>query len=170
MSVVLDALRRLEDQGTHVQLLLLGAPGRSSPGGQQWLQAAGSRGLAHVLSFSGMLPAQELSDALASCDVLLAIDPPGPTSRKTTLAASLASGRAVLALDGPHSWAELAQADAARVVAPTPEALAGALDVLLGDRLAREELGARGRAFAHRHMSVEHSAQLVAAILRDAVS
>ena len=46
-------------------------------------------------------------------DLLLFADPPGPTSRKGTLAGSLASGTAVLALDGPSTWAELRDAERA---------------------------------------------------------
>ncbi len=41
-------------------------------------------------------------------DLLLFADPPGPTSRKGTLAGSLASGAPLIALDGPATWPELA--------------------------------------------------------------
>ncbi len=98
--------------------------------------------------FSDTLPAQDLSDALAACDLLLFADTAGPSSRKGTLAASLASGRPVLAIDGPRRWLELVWAEAASVVEPTAPALADAMEELLGDRAAREALGARGRAFA----------------------
>ena len=70
------------DEGTGLQLRLLGAPGRSSPAGERWLAEADVRGLADALWFSGALPAQELSDALAACSVLICPDRSGPSSRK----------------------------------------------------------------------------------------
>lgn len=167
MDVVLDALGLLADRGTEAQLLLLGAPGRESPAGERWLAGARARGLAHPPSFSGVLPAQQLADALAGCEVLLSVDRPGPTSRKTTLAASLASGRPVVALDGHQAWQQLLGAEAALVVARAAGPLAQALGGLLADERGRAALGARGRAFAERHMSVEHSAAVVAGLLRE---
>jgi glycosyltransferase involved in cell wall biosynthesis len=166
--LVLDALRLLRARGVRANLQLLGAPGRDSRAGAAWSAAAEQRGLADAVSFSGMLEAQELSDRLASCEVLLFADAPGPTPRKTTLAASLASGAPVVALDGPRTWPALAQAEAALLVAPQAGALAEALQRLLGDGRARAELGERGKAFAERQMSVAQSARVLAAALRAA--
>jgi glycosyltransferase involved in cell wall biosynthesis len=170
VGLVLDALSLLEDRRIRVQLILLGAPGRSSPAAEAWLAAARMRGLAQAVCFSGTLSAQDLSDGLAACDVLLSAEPSGPTSRKTTLAASLASGTAVVALDGPRRWSELVRSEAAMVVEPTANALAAALAGLLGDEGLREALGARGRAFAQRMMGVERSAEVVARLLEEVVS
>jgi glycosyltransferase involved in cell wall biosynthesis len=166
MSLVLDALQRLHELGHAARLLLLGAPGPDSAAGAAWLQAARARGLEHAVSFSGVLPADELSDALAACDVLLHPEPSGPTSRKGTLAASLASGTAVVAIDGPRRWAELADARAAHIVEPSAAALAGGIAVLLGERSEREELGARGAQFARTAMGVGRTAGVLAEILR----
>jgi colanic acid biosynthesis glycosyl transferase WcaI len=117
------------------------------------------------LSFAGPLPAQELSDALAGCDVLVMCDAGGPSSRKGTLAGSLASGSPVVALDGPRAWPELLRAGAAEVVAPSAEALAGALERLLADPVRSGELGARGRAFAEQRMGLAATADAVRALL-----
>jgi glycosyltransferase involved in cell wall biosynthesis len=170
MSRVLDALLLLEERDWPVELRLLGAPGRDSAVGHRWLEAARSRRLSNTPSFSGTLAAQDLSNALAACDILLFTEPPGPTSRKTTLAASLASGRPVVALDGPYTWPELTAFDAALVVPPTPALLADGLARLLEDEEERERLGARGRSFARRAMSVERSADAIARLLQDVVS
>jgi glycosyltransferase involved in cell wall biosynthesis len=167
IALVLDALDLLSRQGVRLQLRLLGSPGRSSPTAREWLAAARVRGVTDALSFSGTLPAQGLSNALAECDILLFADSAGPTSRKTTLAASLASGRPVLALDGPQRWAELIQAQAANVVQPAADALAEAIVALLEDQRSREALGARGRAFAERSMGVGRSARVLAGLLDD---
>jgi glycosyltransferase involved in cell wall biosynthesis len=165
VSLVLDAIRLLKSQGSDVQLRLLGAPGRSSPTGEAWLAAARTRTLTSALSFSEALPAQALSNALASCDVLLFGDAAGPSSRKGTLAASLASGRPVVALDGRNRWPKLLDAEAACVVLPTPQALADAIGALLADEDRGEALGARGRSFAEREMGVARSAEAVTTLL-----
>jgi glycosyltransferase involved in cell wall biosynthesis len=170
VSLVLDAVRRLEDRGVAAQLILLGAPGRSSPAAEAWLEGARRSGVAHSPTFSGRLSAQDLSDALAACDVLLSADPSGPTSQKTTLAASLASGRAVVALEGPRSWSELIRSEAALVVQPEADALADALVGLLKDDRRREALGVRGRAFAQEAMGVARSADVIARLLEDVLS
>ncbi len=166
VSLVLDAMLRLQQRGMPAGLVLLGAPGRDSAVGERWTEGARERGLAHAPSFTGILSAQELSDTLASCELLLFADPSGPSPRKTTLAASLASGSAVVALDGPLRWQALIEADALRCAAPTADALLSALADLLGDAHERERLAARGTDFAERAMSVGASAGTVAALLR----
>jgi glycosyltransferase involved in cell wall biosynthesis len=167
IALVVEALRGLQERDVEVQLRLLGAPGRSSVAGEAWLTAARDAGLVRTPSFSGTLAAQQLSDALAACELLLFVDPLGPNSRKTTLAASLTAGRPVLALDGPRRWRELADAGAAEIVQPTARALAEALGGLLSDAQRREQLAAQGRAFAEQSMSPTRAARTIAALLRD---
>jgi glycosyltransferase involved in cell wall biosynthesis len=167
VALVVAALRALQDRGMDAQLQLLGAPGAASPAGEAWLTAARESGLIRAPSFSGLLAAQELSDALAACELSLFVDPLGPNSRKTTLAASLASGTPVLALEGQRRWSELTDARAAELVPRDAQALAGALGGLLDDEQAREQLAARGRRFAEQYMSVSRAAQAIAMLLRD---
>jgi glycosyltransferase involved in cell wall biosynthesis len=161
-TAVLDALKLSRERHGEALLALLGAPGSSSPAGEAWRKAAAERGLSDVLSFSERLPAQQLADTLASCELLLFAERGGPTSRKTTLAAALASGRPLIALDGPNSWGELLAARAVLATGPDGPALAEAIVGLLADEDARARQGERGRAFAERTMSVEHSASVVA--------
>jgi hypothetical protein len=75
-----------------------------------------------------------------------------------------------VAIDGPRTWAELVEAQAAAVVQPTPEALAGGLAALLSDEPRREVLGARGRAFAESRMSLAGTAATVTSLLDDLVA
>jgi glycosyltransferase involved in cell wall biosynthesis len=166
LSLVLDAVRQVRAAHPGARLLLLGAPGPDSPAARAWTQAGAERGLTEAISFSGALPAQEISDAIAGCDVLLFVDTAGPSPRKGTLAGSLSSGRPVLALDGKHTWPELQRARAARVVAPTAGALASALAELLADPHELDALGVRGRAFAEREMGVRSTAEAVRSLLR----
>jgi glycosyltransferase involved in cell wall biosynthesis len=168
-AAVLDALRSLRTRLGEVELLLLGAPGSPSPAASRWRRQAAARGLDGAVAFSGRLPAGELSAALAGCEVLLFAERGGATSRKTTLAASLASGRPLVALDGPNGWSELSRAHAAVIVEPRAGPLADAIALLLADERARERQGELGRAFAERAMSVEHSAGVVGAALGAAV-
>jgi glycosyltransferase involved in cell wall biosynthesis len=168
-DIVLDALRLLRDDGEELELMLLGAPGRASPAGARWQQAVDERGLTGAVAFSGRLPAQELSDELRRCTVTLFAERGGPTSRKTTLAASLASGRPVVALDGRNSWPQLLDAGAAVVVPPDARSLASALARLLADGAERARQGERGLAFAQRAMSVEQSARIVGDALARAI-
>jgi len=164
-ALVLDAVRLLRDRGQPVRLRLLGAPGPGTPAAERWIADATARGLERALSFSGLLEAQELANALAACDVLLHVARAGPTSRKGTLAASLVSGRPVVAIDGPRRWDELFRLGAALVVPPTADALAGAVAGLLEDGERREALGARGAAFARGAMGVQRSARAVRGLL-----
>jgi glycosyltransferase involved in cell wall biosynthesis len=161
VSLILDAVRDVRRAGTQARLVLLGAPGPDSAAARTWLDGARERSMPEALSFSGTLPAQDLADALAACDVLLFADSDGPSSRKSSLSGSLSSGRPVLAIDGPHTWRDLVDADALRVVAPTAGAITGALLSLLGDRGELDALGARGRAFAAGEMGVERAAAAV---------
>jgi glycosyltransferase involved in cell wall biosynthesis len=167
-SLVLDALRLLSDRGDRVALRLLGAPGREAPAARAWLAAARERGVADSLSFTGTLSPHELSDALARCGLLLFIGAGGPSSRKGTLAGSLASGRPVVALDGPRRWPELVEEQALRLVPANAAALAAACGELLDDPAAADALGARGRAFAESRMGVQRTAVAVRELL-DAV-
>ncbi len=165
VRLILDALALLRESGLEPGLALLGAPGADSRAGELWREEARSRVLGEAVRFSGTIPAQELSDALARCAVLLFADPSGPTSRKTTLAAGLASGTPVLALDGPHTWEKLRSAEAARVAPAQAEALAREIRALLGQPDARAVLGAHGREFVGSEMSPQGSAAVVSALL-----
>ncbi len=169
VAKVIGALKLLGDRGLDVGLALLGAPGADSPVGARWRRRARAEGVEKALTFSGKLSAQELADRLAGCQILLFADPAGPTSRKTTLAASLVSGRPVVALDGPRRWPELIEAQAAWVVAPNSEALADAVQALMADERLRESLGRRGRDFGESQ-GIGRSVRVVAKLLRKSVA
>jgi glycosyltransferase involved in cell wall biosynthesis len=164
MEPVLDAFARVRRTRADVRLLLLGAPGADSERGRELTAKAQALGISDEVEFSGVLPAQELSDLLASCEVLLSCASPGPTSRKGTIAASLASGRPLLALDGHQTWRELAEAEAVLLARPDGASLASELERLLGDGELQARLGANGREFARTRSSVEHGARVLEAI------
>lgn len=165
VALILDAVAELGRRGRTVQLMLLGAPGPSSAAGEEWQREARARGLDGVLSFSGRLELQALSDALAACDVLLFGDSAGPTSRKGTLAGALRAGRPVVAIDGPLTWRRLADARAVVLAQPSPRGLAGALELVLGDSAGLDALGARARAFYEAEMDVSHTVSATKGLL-----
>lgn len=168
VAKVIDALKLLGERGFDARLVLLGAPGSDSAAGARWRRRARAEGVDGALTFSGTLSAQELANRLAGCQVLLFTDPAGPSSRKTTLAASLVSGRPVVALDGPQRWPELIESQAAWVVAPNAEAVADAVQALIADERLRESLGRHGRDFGESQ-GVGRSAKVVAGLLRECV-
>jgi glycosyltransferase involved in cell wall biosynthesis len=168
VSLVLDAVGLLREHFEGASLLLLGAPGRSSPAAQMWEQAARERGLEQALSFTGRLAAQDLADALARCAVLLFVNSGGPSSRKGTLAGSLGSGAPVVALDGPRRWSEIRDGETLRLVGESPRELADVVAVLLGDRQQRDALGERGREFSERQMAVTRTVDALLGLLDQA--
>lgn len=164
-ALTLDALSDLRSHGLAAQLRLVGGPGPTSSAGRMWLAEARARDLEGALSFTGALDPQALSDALVDCEVLLCADAGGPSQRKGTLAASLASGRPVVAIDGPLTWAELIRSAALSLSDATPRALAAEIESLLLDPDAQDALGARGRAFSERQMGVERTARATRKLL-----
>lgn len=158
-SVVVEALALLRRSRSDAELVLLGAPGRDSPAGEEWFGLAREHGVADAVSFTGRLEPQPLSDELAAVDVLLFADVGGPSSRKSSLAAALASGRPLVALDGVRTWEEIRRAQAALIVEPTAQGLADAVGELLEDPGAQASLGERGRLFAQQSMSAASGAR-----------
>jgi hypothetical protein len=96
--------------------------------------------------------------------VLLFADSAGPSSRKGSLAAALASGRPVVAIDGHNTWDELIREDVARVVEPSARALADATAGLIRDRASADAQGDRGRAFHEQKMGVAVTARAFMAL------
>ncbi len=167
-ETVLDALAALRrERRPQARLRLLGAPGPDSPAARAWLEQARARGIEQAVSFSGTLAPQQLADALARCAALLFIGAGGPSSRKGSLAGSLASGAPVVALDGPRAWSELRDGETIRIVGRSATALAGGLAALLDDEATREAIGARGRRFAESEMGVARTADALERLLHE---
>jgi glycosyltransferase involved in cell wall biosynthesis len=133
---VLKALTRLSAMDLPTRLVLVGAPGPTSPAADLWRAAAARAGFAS-LEFSGILDPAPLADVLASVDAVLLLDRAGPMSRKGTLAAALAFAKPVVAVDGPERWEQLVEERAVVPAAPTAVALSAALRPLLDDEGAR---------------------------------
>lgn len=149
---VLEAVR-LVGESTPVRLLLIGAPGGESAQARRWHEIATRSHLEDQISFTGRLEPNAYATAIASVDVVLFPDADGPSSRKTTLAAALAAGKPVVAIDGPGRWNLLAAEKAVLLVPPDPPDIADALGRVCRDPALRVSQGRRGEAFYRRHQS-----------------
>jgi len=165
-GTVADIARR----SPQAHLALIGAPGPSSAAGAQWRQAAAAAQC--PLTFTGEDDEAGLSRALAACEVFVLADPAGPTTRKTTLAATLAHGKPVVAFDGPDTWWPFVDGGAVAVVT-SARGLEDEIYRFLSDPAARSIAGARAKQFSDTHLSpdatVSAVSKAIAASLRRAL-
>ena len=125
VDLVLRSVAVLRAGGRSVRLRLIGSPGEASPIGEHWKRAAGRAGCAEVLTFTGILSPERLAETLSSAGIILIALRTGPSSRKTTVASALASGRPIVAVDGIDTWERLRATAAVCLVPPSAEAVAG---------------------------------------------
>ena len=155
VELVASAVAILRARGRRVRLVLIGAPGPNGAAARRWWQALEDRDSLSALRFTGVQAPRELARELAGVDVLVFADRSGPDSRRTTLAAGLALGRAVVAVDGPERWGRAVSERAIIVASPGSQAFAAELERLLDDRSLRESQGARAAEFYGRFMAPE---------------
>ena len=151
---VVEAVASLKALGLRARLLLVGAPGPESRQGMYWRRAAQVAGCDEMLGFTGKLEPQMLSSALAGVDVIVHPDIGGPSSRKTTLAAALACGKPIVALDGRNRW-ELLVDEGAVVLACSSNGIASAIESFLSNPELRLAQGDRAGAFYRKWMKPE---------------
>jgi glycosyltransferase involved in cell wall biosynthesis len=114
---------------------------------------------------TGCLGAEELSAGLAACDLLAQPFPDGVTTRRTSVMAALAHGRAVVTTRGrltEELWRE--SGAVALAEAGDREAFCSEAARLLKDAGARERLGANARALYRERFDASHT---VAALRRE---
>jgi glycosyltransferase involved in cell wall biosynthesis len=165
IEAVGEALRLLEVKGRQIELVLIGSPGPESQAAAAWRAACS----AHVtdLRFTGVRPADEVSAELAAVDVVLFPDRGGASSRRGTLAAALAAGRPIVAMEGHEQWPRLVAENAVALTPPSPAALAAVLDSFCTDEGARFEQGRRGERFYRTHMAPPVAAEAIVSMLRE---
>jgi glycosyltransferase involved in cell wall biosynthesis len=106
---------------------------------------------------TGYLPAHQLSDHIAACDLFAQPYPDGITSRRTTAMACLSQGRPVVTTAGPSTetlWTESGAVALASVADRV--GFVTAVERLLEDPRKRASLGARGQALYLRSFDVGH--------------
>jgi len=148
----------------------LGAAEVTSPGARPWLEMGAAAGIGDRIEFTGVVDAEELSRRLRACDLIVFVNEEGPSSRKTTLAAAMAHGMPIVALDGPEQWRELRDARAVEISPPRAAALSAVVGGLLADDRRRQELAARARAFYEDHMTLASVADALETIVETAAA
>lgn len=116
------------------------------------------------VTVADFVPRDEVGELLGAADLQLILLKTGlaRSSTPSKLYANLASGRAILASidEGSEVATVLERSGAGRAVPPDdPEAFVTALEAMLADPAALEEMGRRGRAHVERWMTPEHQAQ-----------
>jgi len=149
----MDAVARLRADVGEVRALLIGAPGEKGADADRWRASASEAGIPDALTFTGVLPLEELARALAGVDVLVLPDPAGPSSRRGTVAAALALAKPTVAVDGPERWEQLVEERALALARPSSEGLAEVTGSLIRSRDRRRALGAQAGAFYERLMA-----------------
>jgi glycosyltransferase involved in cell wall biosynthesis len=152
---VVSSIAALRATGVDARLVLVGAPGAADESAVNWLQEAKARGCRDAVSFTGVLEPDGVARALQSVDIMVFPDELGPSSRKGSLAASLALGLPVVALDGPARWSSAVAEGAVALVDADGFRLPEELRRLWLDEPARRALGERGRTFYARRMAAE---------------
>jgi glycosyltransferase involved in cell wall biosynthesis len=160
-DVVTEAVPRASERA---RLVLLGAPGPNSPQADRWRTAAAASSC--PLEFTGVLEPEALSVALAGLDIVVFPSSGGPTGRKGTLAAALAHGRPVVALDGPDRWESMVDEQAVVLSEHDAGNLADALRRLAQSPDLRRSQGEQGQDFYRRHQSPEIVAARISAFAR----
>jgi glycosyltransferase involved in cell wall biosynthesis len=151
--LTMQALAELKMEEPSAELWLIGAPGPDSETGAHWRDAAAKARVENALRFTGPLCLDGLVRAISDCDVAVFNDGSGPSSRKTTLAAFLAAGIPVVAVDGSDTWHALDREGAVQLVQASSRAIATALAELVRNTQMRQELGRLGQQFYHKHQA-----------------
>ena len=108
------------------------------------------------LAATGRASARDISLHLQACDLLLQPYPDGVTTRRTSVMAGLANGRAVVASEGPLTENIWRETGAVRL-APSIDALVTSACGLLSDTAARASLEARAAAVYASRFDLRHT-------------
>ena len=114
------------------------------------------------LSATGRASARDISLHLQACDLLLQPYPDGVTTRRTSVMAGLANGRAVITSEGPlteNIWRETGAVS----LAPSIDALVTSTRSLLSDTAARVSLEARASATYASRFDLRHTIEALRA-------
>jgi glycosyltransferase involved in cell wall biosynthesis len=113
--------------------------------------------LASLVHATGKLPAEELSDHLAACDILIQPYPDGVSSRRTSVMAGLAHGKPIVATTGELTETLWSQSDAvALAAAGDTQAFVEHVRRLRLDAPERLRAGAAARRFYQERFDSSH--------------
>jgi len=116
--------------------------------------------LANRIAATGKLPADELSLALSSCEVVIQPYPDGVTSRRTSMMAALEHARAIVTTRGLFTESLWEQSGAVLLAqAGDSRAFASAVGDLLGDRVRRRHSASAAKALYASRFDVRHTVE-----------
>jgi glycosyltransferase involved in cell wall biosynthesis len=135
------------------RLLLLGR------GGQAFVrELAASSAVTERIIATGELEAHEVAAHLTACDILVQPYADGVSTRRGSAMAGLALGLPVVTNEGWLTESIWREFDAV-VLAPGPDSVGEAANVLLRDPARAAALGRRGRELYRARFSIEHTVQ-----------
>lgn len=139
-NLLREALPELLLRQLHAHCYLIGSGSEEFAGEL----ARGESRLRGRVTASGELPQEELSSHLSACDLMFQPYPDGVSSRRGSVMAGLAVGKAIVTTEGHLSEPLWRESGAVRLApAGSPERLIDATRQLLADPAARERLGRR---------------------------
>jgi glycosyltransferase involved in cell wall biosynthesis len=142
------------------EILLIGANGSAF----RDAFVSASPKLAPRISATGMLPDDELSLAISSCDLMMQPYPDGVSSRRTTMMAALDHARAIVTTAGAFTEPLWKQSGAtAMVPAEDSAAFAAAVIELSADTGRRSRYGAAAKALYLSRFDVRHTIEALRA-------
>lgn len=112
--------------------------------------------LAQRVWATGGLEPESISIHLQACDVFLQLYPDGASTRRTSLMAALAHGKPVVANRGTHTESVPLQSGV-RLVENEAEAQVRAVEALLENAVARDQLSAAATALYERRFDLRHT-------------
>jgi glycosyltransferase involved in cell wall biosynthesis len=124
-------------------------------------------GIAERIVFTGMIEGEEKKDLLARADLFCL--PSAGEGFSMAILEALASGTAVLISPGCN-FPEVEDAGAGRVVPNDAADLSRAIALMIGDRLALQAMGVKGRAFVLAHYSWDRIVEKMEAAYQAALS
>lgn len=153
-AILRPTIARILDGGDDRVALLIGRNGMAVRDA-----LAGSRpDLARRIVATGGLEPEDVSAHLAACDVLLQPYDDGASSRRGSLMAGLALGKAVVSNRGRVTGTVWTDTEMVRLAdSATPDALAGAVSELLENTEARDRLGTNARSMYDAVFALERS-------------
>lgn len=168
-SLGLDVVLRAVAEMPHAVLVLVGkSPRREGVAEITRLPApllalVDDLGIAGRLRWTGHLPAAEVAESLAACDVVTMPYPAGASLRHGGMLAALSQGRAVITSTPARPMPCLAPGDTFLTVPPDdPQALVAAITRVMSDqnlrlRLERSAAAAAGEVFSWEAIAREHT-------------
>jgi glycosyltransferase involved in cell wall biosynthesis len=153
IPLVADAVRLLRERCRELQLVFVGAPGTDGLASDRWLGVLEASGCSDIAEFNGVRDLQALARDLKRSDIVVLPDCNGPESRRGMIAAALAAGKVVVALDGPETWDLLRRQRGVVLLPEDPEAFASELLRFIADKQARRDQEARAVEFYNRSLA-----------------